>query len=265
MPISVRRVIAEGASLVCSVERTRWPVSADSTAIRAVSASRISPTMITSGSARSIERRPVGEGEAGLGVHLDLVDARHLVLDRVLDRDDVAVDRVERVERRVERGGLARAGRAGDQHRAVGLVEARLEALAGLVAHAQRVDADQRRLLVEQAHDHALAVDARAASRCGCRRVALDLERHAAVLGHAPLGDVEVAHDLDARDDARRSSALRDRRRLAEHAVDAEADPHVAAVGLEVDVGGALLDRLGDDRVDELDRSARRRPTRGPR
>ena len=58
MPISVSRVMADGASLVCSVESTRWPVRADSMAIRAVSASRISPTMMMSGSARSIERRP---------------------------------------------------------------------------------------------------------------------------------------------------------------------------------------------------------------
>ena len=41
--------------------------------------------------------------------------------------------------------------------------------------------------------------------------------------------------------------------RLAQHAVDAEAHAHVAALGLEVDVGGALLDGLRDDRVDELD------------
>ena len=45
----------------------------------------------------------------------------------------------------------------------------------------------------------------------------------------------------------------RDRRRLDEHAVDAEAHAHVRALGLEVDVGRALLDRLGDDLVDELD------------
>ena len=38
-----------------------WPVSAASIAIRAVSASRISPTMITSGSARSTERSPVAK------------------------------------------------------------------------------------------------------------------------------------------------------------------------------------------------------------
>ena len=38
-----------------------------------------------------------------------------------------------------------------------------------------------------------------------------------------------------------------------EHAVDAEAHAHLAALGLEVDVRGALVDRLADDRVDELD------------
>ena len=47
--------------------------------------------------------------------------------------------------------------------------------------------------------------------------------------------------------------ALRHGRRLVQHAVDAEAHAHLVAVGLEVDVRGAPLDGLGDDRVDELD------------
>ena len=38
-----------------------------------------------------------------------------------------------------------------------------------------------------------------------------------------------------------------------EDAVDAETHPHVALVGLEVDVGGALGHRLPEDAVDELD------------
>ena len=59
-------------------------------------------------------------------------------------------------------------------------------------------------------------------------------------------------HDLHARDRAG-DHALRDLRGLAQHAVHAEAHAHLAALGLEVDVRGALLDRLGDDRVDELD------------
>ncbi len=54
----------------------------------------------------------VGEREAGLRVRLHLVDVGEPVLDRVLDRDDVARFDVEQVERRVQRGRLARAGRA---------------------------------------------------------------------------------------------------------------------------------------------------------
>ena len=56
MPRLNSRVIAPGASLVCSVLSTRWPVSAACVASRAVSASRISPTMMTSGSCRSSDR-----------------------------------------------------------------------------------------------------------------------------------------------------------------------------------------------------------------
>ena len=70
MPISLRRAIAPGASLVCSVVSIMWPVSAASIAIRAVSASRISPTMTMSGSARRIERRPVAKSSPALRLTL---------------------------------------------------------------------------------------------------------------------------------------------------------------------------------------------------
>src|SRR4029077_2711309 len=52
MPISIMRVMVEGASLVCSVESTRWPVSAALMAMPPVSMSRISPTMMMFGSCR---------------------------------------------------------------------------------------------------------------------------------------------------------------------------------------------------------------------
>ena len=52
MPISIIRPIVAGQSLVCRVEKTRWPVIAALIAISAVSISRISPTMIISGSCR---------------------------------------------------------------------------------------------------------------------------------------------------------------------------------------------------------------------
>ena len=58
IPMSSSRCSAEGASVACSEERTKCPVSADWTAIRAVSASRISPTRMTSGSRRRMDRSP---------------------------------------------------------------------------------------------------------------------------------------------------------------------------------------------------------------
>ena len=56
MPMFISRLIVLGASLVCSVESTRWPVSAALTAISAVSKSRISPTRMMFGSCRRNER-----------------------------------------------------------------------------------------------------------------------------------------------------------------------------------------------------------------
>ncbi len=51
-PMSTMRVSVFGASLVCSVDSTIWPVCAALIAISAVSRSRISPTMMMSGSCR---------------------------------------------------------------------------------------------------------------------------------------------------------------------------------------------------------------------
>ncbi len=56
-PISIRRVIALGASLVCKVLKTRCPVSAACTAVSATIPSRISPMSIILGACRSIALR----------------------------------------------------------------------------------------------------------------------------------------------------------------------------------------------------------------
>jgi hypothetical protein len=50
MPMSRKRCSAATLSVPCKDDSTKWPVSADWIAMRAVSASRISPTRITSGS-----------------------------------------------------------------------------------------------------------------------------------------------------------------------------------------------------------------------
>ncbi len=50
------RLIVSVASIVWSVEKTRWPVSAATSAVSTVSKSRISPTRMTSGSWRRAAR-----------------------------------------------------------------------------------------------------------------------------------------------------------------------------------------------------------------
>ena len=86
------RLMVSVASSVCSVENTRWPVSAASSAVSTVSKSRISPTRMTSGSWRSALRSAC-ENDCVSTRDFALVDDRLLVavqvLDRILDRHDV--------------------------------------------------------------------------------------------------------------------------------------------------------------------------------
>ena len=120
------RVMVEIAELVCSVPKVKWPVSAMRSADSMVSRSRISPISTTSGIFTKRGAQRVGEA-LGVGVQLALVDHAILVhvheFDRILDGEDVLVALgVDLVDHGGQRGGLARAGRAGDQHQAARLV-----------------------------------------------------------------------------------------------------------------------------------------------
>ena len=77
---------------------------------------------MTSGSWRRMLRRALGEGQADRLLDVGLVDQVELVFDRVFDGDDVQLGAADQVQRGIERGRLAAAGRAGDQDQAVRLV-----------------------------------------------------------------------------------------------------------------------------------------------
>ena len=192
------------------------------------------------------------EGHLDLGVDLRLADAVDVVLDRILDRHDVARVVVDALERRVQRRGLARAGRAGDQHDAVRLVDQLVHQLLRARIHAERIQLQAAGLLVQQTQHHALAVAGGNRRHAHVDRAAGDAQRDAAVLRQALLGDVELRHDLDARDDQRRDGAPR-LQHFAQHAVDAEAHDQAVLERLDVNVGRVVLDRLREDRVDQLD------------
>ena len=112
MPMSSSRATVDGQSLVCSVVSTRWPVSAARMPIcGGLQVARLADqddvgVLAQEAAQAAAKVRPI----SSLTWHL--VDALEVVLDRVLGGHDVDVRGVDRVDRRVERGGLAGAGRA---------------------------------------------------------------------------------------------------------------------------------------------------------
>jgi hypothetical protein len=81
-----------------SVESTRWPVSAALIASDAVSLSRISPTMIISGSWRTSERKPLANVNPISGRTCVWFTRCHLVFDRIFDGRNIYVRRVHDIE-----------------------------------------------------------------------------------------------------------------------------------------------------------------------
>src|SRR5262249_38983276 len=82
------------------------------------------------------------------------------------------------------------------------------------------------------------------------------LHAETAVLRYAALGNVELTHDLDTRNDGR-VVLLRDGRHgLGEHAVNAELDGNSVVTRFNVNIGGAALKRGEDCRIHETDNRA---------
>ncbi len=194
----------------------------------------------------------VREVETCFRVHLHLAHTTELVLDRVLDCDEVALGRVERVQRRVQRRGLSRSGGARHEDGPVCLPVSDLVALLDRGQEAELREVQGRARLVEHSKDDLLTVHRR--ERCHAE---VDLapacgEGDASVLRDTVLGDVEAGHDLEARRHAS-LDRLRGPGDLMEHAVDAEPDAEIVGARLDVDVRGAFLEGLAEDQVDVLD------------
>ena len=158
---------------------------------------------------------------------------------------------VDVVEHRVERGGLAAAGRAGHQDDALGprqhaLEQLELRFLAGRACRAARCPSARSRM---RSTRFSPCVVGRLATRKSTTRPAM-VARDAAVLRRARLGDVHLRHHLDAHRH-RRPVGLVQRADLAQHAVDAVADAQEVLLRLEVDVGAAALHRVGEQRRDQ--------------
>src|SRR6185437_15009022 len=140
---------------------------------------------------------PQGRGERQVDFVVDraLHDAVDFVFDRIFRGDDLGVDIVEFGEGGIKRGRLAGAGRTGDEHDAVRLLDDLTEHAQKAWIHADAVERKADVGAVENADDDAFAEKRRQDADAHVDGVAADVQFDAAVLRQAPFGDVEVGHD----------------------------------------------------------------------
>ena len=245
--MSISRVTALGASLVWSVEKTRCPVSEALIAMRGGLQVADFPDHDHVRRLAQNRAQGAGKGQPDRFADLHLVDARQQIFDRVLDRDDLAVRPVDEMQAGVERGGLARAGGAGDQQDAVRQADEPLEGLLVVGEEAQLRQAQPQPFLVQDTHDDALAVVGRQAGHAQVDELAAHRRLDAPVLRDPVLGDGHVGLDLQAADDGG-LQPFGWGFDLVQHAVNPVAHAEHLRQRLQVNVRSAHLERLDDDR-----------------
>src|SRR5581483_5427075 len=196
------------------------------------------------------------EVQADRLLHLHLIDARQVELDRILRGHDVHFRRVHLRECGVERVRLPRSRRTGDEHHAPRLEDRLLELRERLRLEAELRHVEAEVVLVEQTKDDLLSEQRRQNRDAEVELFVLVLELHlqldASVLREALLGDVELRQNLHARGDRvpQFEGRIHD---LVQDAVDAEPYAILLLVRLDVNVGCAALDRVGENEVAQFD------------
>ena len=131
-------------------------------------------------------------------------------------------------------------------------IDGRFELLERVRVQAELVDAGGEIGFIEHAQHDLLAVHRGHDGNAQVVVLAADADAHAAVLGQTAFGDVQAAHDLEARGQ-RQLHLLGRRRGVHQHAVDAVAQAQHLFERLDMNVAGAVLDRLDQNQVGQLD------------
>jgi hypothetical protein len=193
------------------------------------------------------------ERQFDLVVDLRLVDAGQLVLHRIFNRDDVRILRLQRGERRTERGGLAAARRTDDENHAV-LVAQEMAQL--FERHGRKAKLFERRhalAVVEDAKHDLLAVQ-RAQRRHAEVHFSIVFGGYAdaPVLRQPLLGDVHAGHDLQARDQSL-VHPFGQVHHFLQQPVETMAHEHALFERLDVDIARVAADGAADNEIDEVD------------
>src|SRR5215469_3016888 len=205
--------------------------------------------------------QPAGKSEALFLVDGYLQHARQLVLDRVFDGDDLVAPGLRLGDGRVERRSLAAAGGSGDQQHAVGQRAQPAQLFDDVTLEAQHVQPQAahlgERLLVEDTQHGIFAEDARDDRYAEVDRPSVHGDLEAPVLRDAPLGDIELGHHLDARDDLLSQLDAADGGDVRQHAVEAVAHHQPDGARLEVNVARAGAQGVVHGRVHQTHYRAR--------
>jgi hypothetical protein len=158
----------------------------------------------------------------------------------ILDREDLPPTVDQLGEAGVEGRRLADAGRPRHEEQTLRAPQHRANLRPGLVVEADLVEAREMLTLLQQPQRDVLAMAGRHGGDADVDLGIAEPRAETAVLGQPPFGDVEIGHDLDARDD-RRIVVRRWSRPFLQHAVAPVAQLDLAAIGLEMNVAGAEL------------------------
>src|SRR5712692_9332847 len=211
--------------------------------------------------------QPAGKRQAFFLIDRDLRDPADLIFDRVFNRNDFVFVVLDLIYRRIKGSRFAAARRPGDEHHTVRFFDVAAEAAQVEVVKAHHVECElaelfAHRLFVEHAEHGIFAVDRRHDRNVEVDGALVVLYAETAVLGHAALGNVELAHDLDTGNDRGVMLLPDGRHGMREHAVNAELDDHRVVPSLDVDVAGPPLkggEDRGIDQPDDRAHVARRR------
>src|SRR5690606_40340642 len=174
---------------------------------------------------------------------------------RVFRGPDFGVRRIEVTQHRMQRGRLTRTGRAADEEQAVGLADHILQDRQVVLAETELVDRNRfaRR---QNPHDDILYTALhgnRRDAKFDIKRPEL-LELDLAVLRLTALGNVQIAHDLDARNQgAAVGGGNFDVRHEAAVLAKTNLRLRLAWIGFDMDVRRTLVIGVDNDLVDELD------------
>ena len=193
---------------------------------------------------------PVGEIQPRRFIDRDLPDQRGRVFDRVFEGHDIDRLGIEVMQDGIERGGLAAAGRPADQDDPLGPRQHPVKALKRGLGQAQPVQRDNALLPIEHAQDDVFAMHGGQGRDPEIHGPPGQGQRQAAILGGARLGDIHARHDLEPHRE-RRPVIFVEAADLPQDPVDAVAKAQKTLLGFEVNIGGVMLDGVGQQRVHE--------------